>query len=171
MPGKPQRRNKFIVKAAAHPTKVMTIPATIQHRKLDQVLMTPMRHRIDPLKFPQLCVKCHQPAGESCLCAQAKANRAFAQQRRAERSIAAQHAKQAAGPSTMDNDIVATSALVLSLACVLVLPTVIPSFEVRTRLPPRGWRVMRHRASGEREGGLQTSVNIFKLPVPYQLST
>ncbi|KAL1496025.1 hypothetical protein AB1Y20_014658 [Prymnesium parvum] len=68
--------------------------------------MTPMRYRIDPIKFPQLCVKCHQPAGETCLCAQAKANRAFAQQRRAERSIAAQHAKQAnAGPSTMNSDI------------------------------------------------------------------
>ncbi|KAL1522992.1 hypothetical protein AB1Y20_017955 [Prymnesium parvum] len=45
MPGKPQRRNKFIVKAASHPNKVMTIPATIQHRKLDQILMTPMRYR------------------------------------------------------------------------------------------------------------------------------
>ena len=62
MPGKPQRRNKLIVKAAAHPSKVMATPATIQHRKLDQVLMTPMRYRIDPIKFPQLCVKCHQPA-------------------------------------------------------------------------------------------------------------
>jgi len=111
MPGKPQRRNKLIVKAAAHPSKVMATPATIQHRKLDQVLMTPMRYRIDPIKFPQLCVKCHQPAGETCLCAQAKADRAFAQQRRAKRSIAAQHAKQAqAGSSTMDSDIAAKIA-------------------------------------------------------------
>ncbi|KAL1511130.1 hypothetical protein AB1Y20_005950 [Prymnesium parvum] len=111
MPGKPQKRNKFIVKAAPHPSKEINTPATIQHRKLDQVLMTPMRYRIDPVKFPQLCVKCHQPAGETCLCAQAKANRAFAQQRRAERSIAAQHAKQAnAGPSTMNSDIAAKLA-------------------------------------------------------------
>mmetsp|Transcript_18856 Transcript_18856/g.47133 ORF Transcript_18856/g.47133 Transcript_18856/m.47133 type:complete len:421 (+) Transcript_18856:23-1285(+) len=111
LPGKPQKRNKFIVKAAAHPNKEMSIPATIQHRKMDQVLMTPMRYRIDPLKFPELCVKCHQPAGDSCLCTQAKANRAFAQQRRAERSIAAQNAKQAAaGPSSMQGDIVAKLA-------------------------------------------------------------
>mmetsp|Transcript_23537 Transcript_23537/g.56697 ORF Transcript_23537/g.56697 Transcript_23537/m.56697 type:complete len:418 (-) Transcript_23537:322-1575(-) len=111
LPGKPQKRNKFIIKAAPHPNKVMAIPATIQHRKLDQVLMTPMRYRIDPVKFPHLCMKCHQPSGDSCLCAQAKASRAFAQQRRAERSIAAQHAKQAAaGPSTMQNDIAAKLA-------------------------------------------------------------
>ncbi|KAL1496574.1 hypothetical protein AB1Y20_014179 [Prymnesium parvum] len=48
MPGKPQKRNKFIVKAAPHPSKEMNIPATIQHRKLDQVLMTPMRYRTFP---------------------------------------------------------------------------------------------------------------------------
>jgi len=110
MPGQPPRRNKFIVKAAAHPTKVMSTPATIQHRKLDQVLMTPMRYRIDPQKFPLLCIQCHQPAGEACLCAQAKASRAFAQQRRAERSIAAQHAKATAGPSVTHSDIAAKLA-------------------------------------------------------------